>query len=99
MNIDEAITHAEIVANTTPCKACADEHRQLAKWLKELKNQRQGEERLKQCPFCGSDEVAIEKTGFKYDPLYYVHCLDCDAAGPTNTREFSVQMWNEVRRD
>lgn len=46
MNIDEAIKHCEDVveeAKATPCikgglvSKCADEHRQLAEWLKELK--------------------------------------------------------------
>ena len=52
MTIDEAIKHAEEVAeenqaivdsfdfygeNMAKCKKCAKEHRQLAEWLKELK--------------------------------------------------------------
>ena len=53
MTIDEAIQHAEEVAeekeidienqnplfpnNIEECKKCAEEHRQLAEWLKELK--------------------------------------------------------------
>lgn len=52
MTIDEAIKHAEEVAeeqenkfsisgeflgNNADCKKCASEHRQLAEWLKELK--------------------------------------------------------------
>lgn len=39
MEIDEAIKHAEQVAelNEAECFECAEEHRQLAKWLKELK--------------------------------------------------------------
>lgn len=53
MTLDEAIRHAEEVAelnehiattfpedgpaNIEKCAACADEHRQLAEWLKELK--------------------------------------------------------------
>ena len=36
MSIDEAIKHAEEVANSS-CEKCAEEHRQLAEWLKELK--------------------------------------------------------------
>ena len=57
MKIDEAIKHAEEVAEqnetqaekwqkeggekwgkTTVCRECAEEHRQLAEWLKELKS-------------------------------------------------------------
>lgn len=36
MTLDEAITHAENVANGG-CDECAKEHRQLAEWLSELK--------------------------------------------------------------
>ena len=57
MTIDEAIKHAEEVAedkeidienqdslfpnNIKECKECAEEHRQLAEWLKELKRLRE----------------------------------------------------------
>jgi hypothetical protein len=58
MTIDEAIKHAEEVAEEKegqaweaqlqeeygmikPCKECAEEHRQLAEWLKELKMYRE----------------------------------------------------------
>ena len=41
MTLDEAIKHSEEVAdsynNTAPDCDCAKEHRQLAKWLRELK--------------------------------------------------------------
>lgn len=40
MTLDEAIKHAKQVANCE-CSKCADEHKQLAKWLKELKEYRQ----------------------------------------------------------
>ena len=36
MTIDEAIEHAEWCADHS-CGECADEHRQLAEWLKELR--------------------------------------------------------------
>ena len=39
MTLDEAIKHCEEISNG--CDKCADEHRQLADWLKELKNYRQ----------------------------------------------------------
>ena len=43
MTLDEAIKHAEEVANDMElcCKECAEEHRQLAEWLKELKQYRE----------------------------------------------------------
>jgi hypothetical protein len=37
MTLDEAIAHSLKNARTEKCKKCADEHRQLAKWLMELK--------------------------------------------------------------
>ncbi len=40
MTIDEAIIHAENVAQQQKCIACADEHRQLAEWLREFKQLR-----------------------------------------------------------
>ena len=46
MTIDEAIKHAEEVASRmfddrVHCIKCAEEHRQLAEWLKELKMYRE----------------------------------------------------------
>lgn len=43
MNLDEAITHTEEVASRkfddrVHCIRCAEEHAQIAVWLKELKN-------------------------------------------------------------
>ena len=44
MTLDEAIAHCEDVANGLTeqgkCKECAEDHRQLAEWLKELKEYR-----------------------------------------------------------
>ena len=36
MTIDEAITHCEVRAKVD-CSECAEEHKQLAEWLKELR--------------------------------------------------------------
>ena len=40
MTIDEAIRHAENKARELGCTECAQEHRQLAGWLRELKFRR-----------------------------------------------------------
>lgn len=40
MTLDEAIAHALEVAATNTCKECAEDHRQLAEWLQELKERR-----------------------------------------------------------
>ena len=37
MTIDEAIQHCEEKARELGCTECAQEHRQLAAWLRELK--------------------------------------------------------------
>lgn len=39
MDLDEAIRHAQWVADTN-CDQCAEDHRQLVEWLKELKKLR-----------------------------------------------------------
>jgi adenine C2-methylase RlmN of 23S rRNA A2503 and tRNA A37 len=45
MTLDEAIKHCEEVTEEygmiKSCKECAEEHRQLAEWLKELKMYRE----------------------------------------------------------
>lgn len=38
MTLAEAIEHAEIVAETCGISACAEEHKQLIEWLKQLRN-------------------------------------------------------------
>lgn len=60
MSLDDAIKHCEEVAeenqaivdscdyygeNMAKCEKCAEEHRQLAEWLKELKELKEDEER------------------------------------------------------
>ena len=42
MTIDEAIKHCEEVADSK-CDACGAEHKQLAEWLKELKEIKEGD--------------------------------------------------------
>lgn len=48
MTLDEAIKHCEEKAkelkNQYGCLACAEEHEQLARWLRELKWRREAEE-------------------------------------------------------
>ena len=43
MTLEEAIVHCEDVANDRAgcCEDCAEEHRQLAEWLKELRTYRE----------------------------------------------------------
>ena len=92
MTIDEAILHAEEVAeeHTTynfyggyqSCDKCAEEHRQLAEWLKELKELKarptgkwidHSDEGYVECPFCHS---ATNCEG-NIEELHY--CFSCGA--------------------
>ena len=43
MTLDEAIDHAEEVASRVQCQPCANEHHQLAAWLRELRDRRETE--------------------------------------------------------
>ena len=47
MTLDEAIIHAREVAAQLGCCECADEHRQLAEWLEELRERRKNERAAK----------------------------------------------------
>ena len=51
MTLDEAIKHCEEVAEQNEeqsCKECANEHRQLAEWLRELEAYRKAENEIEQ---------------------------------------------------
>ena len=47
MTIDEAIAHAEWCADNS-CGECAEEHRQLAEWLRELRDIRSENAKLRE---------------------------------------------------
>jgi len=52
-----------------PCKKCAEEHRQLAEWLKELKKYKEAEEGGRR--ITNTKEINLicrNKSVFKYDP-------------------------------
>ena len=66
MTIDEAIRHAEDKARELGCTECAQEHRQLAAWLRELKFRRAHQAALDAARW-RADEAA-RKTGVSYDP-------------------------------
>jgi hypothetical protein len=44
LTLDQAIEHCEKMAKTLDCKDCAEDHRQLAEWLKELRVYKKFEE-------------------------------------------------------
>ena len=69
MSIDEAIRHAEDKARELGCTECAQEHRQLAAWLRELKFRRKAQAALDAARW-RADEAA-RKNGVSYDPDAY----------------------------
>ena len=70
MTIDEAIRHAEEKARELGCTECAQEHRQLAAWLRELKFRRKAQAALDAARW-RADEAA-RKNGVSYDPDAYM---------------------------
>ena len=70
MSIDEAIRHAEDKARELGCTECAQEHRQLAAWLRELKFRRKAQAALDAARW-RADEAA-RKIGVSYDPDAYM---------------------------
>lgn len=70
ITIDEAIRHAEDKARELGCTECAQEHRQLAGWLRELKFRRVHQAALDAARW-RADEAA-RKNGVSYDPDAYM---------------------------
>ena len=73
MTIDEAIRHAEDKARELGCTECAQEHRQLAAGLRELKFRRKAQADLDAARW-RADEAA-RKNGVNYDPDAYMKSL------------------------
>lgn len=68
MTLDEAIKHAEDVASE--CSACAEEHKQLALWLRELKTLRVLADRSTiPCALCGHYPAEHTSEGIRYRPF------------------------------
>lgn len=69
MTLDEAILHCEEVANDKTCcvEDCANEHKQLAEWLKELKERREKDRWIlvsERLPEVGQRVLVTTKDGF-----------------------------------
>ena len=47
---------------------------------------------LRNCPFCGSNDMIISRKGTNYDDLY-IQCGLCDAQGPPSRVE-GRELWN-----
>ncbi|MBO7731373.1 MAG: hypothetical protein J6S67_02420 [Methanobrevibacter sp.] len=69
MTLDEAIIHAEEVADSR-CDKCGYEHAQLAEWLKELKAYKEQEP----CTDAVSREAVINIVKLRWD--YYKNCIE-----------------------
>ena len=77
MTLDEAIKHAEEVAEKCDIRTCAEEHRQLVIWLKQLKALTEGSGnvyesnncvcQLKTEPLCSSK--VSHSCSFKTEPV------------------------------
>lgn len=82
MTLEEAISHAEDVAKSA-CGKCAEEHRQLAEWLRELKKLREQSKKGKWIaytvsPFDGAD-VKCSECGQRGCATYWDYCPNCGA--------------------
>lgn len=51
-------------------------------------------QKLKPCPFCGSENLEIAINSIMVNP-YYVWCFDCNAIGPDEkTKTKAIKKWN-----
>lgn len=79
MELDEAIKHCEEKA--CGCDECSNEHRQLAEWLKELKQFRQPEV-----------DFETEYAKFSNDPDALDYAFPVDLA---DYKDFARHFWNK----
>ncbi|HGJ5858088.1 Lar family restriction alleviation protein [Arsenophonus nasoniae] len=54
---------------------------------------------LKNCPFCGSDNLYVDSEDSEFyddDTLYRVECGSCDAStGWCSNSDEAIEMWNQ----
>ena len=88
MTLDDAIKHCQQVADESDCE-CADEHRQLAEWLQELKEFKQMQKACKdmeiscfKCHGLGTYNAPIlDDNGEWTDEWESCHCEVCGGTG------------------
>ena len=105
MTLDEAIIHAEQVAelNEAECFECAEEHRQLAKWLKELKELReQKRSRGEWIPvtYRAMDEEEYEEFKKEFGELPFEDRKMFSCQMPDDNQEILIcTLWGGVSQD
>ena len=76
----------------TPCQECLDTLN-FGEWILKLKKE------LLACPFCGSNKIILQNTGYKQlqgTRLIYFACLECKCYGPDRiTILDAVKAWNK----
>ena len=65
MTLDEAIEHAKEVACSCKNKECAEDHRQLAQWLEELREYRKAGEKLDGRPITSMAEYRLHVASYR----------------------------------
>lgn len=83
MTLDEAIEHAEWCVENS-CGECADDHRQLAEWLRELRDIRSENKTMRKFIQSYVDDYIHDNCGSCYGSL----CEDCDCWLSNCTDEF-----------
>ena len=89
MTLDEAIIHAEEIADSK-CDKCGQEHRQLASWLKELKEYKERE--LEWTPIKWRPHG---KNGYPKPEDEYKYFLTIDNHGEITIQEFLLSLDEE----
>ena len=59
-------------------------------------------EELKPCPFCGSDEIRVNKGFIRLNhdiDGYQVECYNCHSVGWHESEERAIKSWNRRVRD
>lgn len=62
LSLEDAIKHCLEVAEKEECRECAEEHRQLADWLKELKGYKKAYTEIDnkiECDYMGNNEYEM----------------------------------------
>ena len=52
--------------------------------------------KLRECPFCGSNEVSIKEGEFDCETIYFVLCNSCNAiTGAAKDKQKVIHDWNK----